>query len=207
MYIPKAYQNQSPEEALSFIQTFPFGILANQQNQKMVATHLPFVAEKEGDRLVLFSHIAKANSQLNQKSEEEVLTIFSEPHSYISPSHYEKTDSVPTWNYVSAHLYGKVVLLHEKDDQLLVLEKMIRFFEKEYESQWKSLSQKYKTALLAEIIAFKIEVHEIQLQEKLSQDRNKKERESIIHKTSKSDKENEKTIGIFMQKKEKTSKT
>ena len=80
---------------------------------------------------------------------------------------------------------------------------MIAHFEEKYHTQWMNLSKKYKETLLSEIIAFKIEVNDIQLQEKLSQDRSSKERHNIIKQVAKSKKDHEKTMGIFMEQKEK----
>ena len=203
MYIPKAYQNKDQESVINFIKAFPFGILTCESEKKLMATHLPFVAVQEKGSIVLYAHLAKANKQLNNKDGKEVLAIFSEPNTYVSPSNYEKSDSVPTWNYVAAHLYGKVHVLNEPAQKIDVLKKMISFFEVAYQKQWENLSKEYLGSLLKEIIAFKIVVTETQLQEKLSQDRSKKERKSIMNNTLTSDQDSKKTIGIFMQEKEK----
>lgn len=35
-----------------------------------------------------------------------MLALFQGPHAYITPSGYEESLSVPTWNYATVHAYG-----------------------------------------------------------------------------------------------------
>ena len=78
-------------------------------------THLPFIVKNVNEGIVLASHFAKANREWNDTEENTVLIIFSEPHAYISPKHFEKELNVPTWNYISVHAYGKGKLLARVD--------------------------------------------------------------------------------------------
>ena len=43
------------------------------------------------------------------------------PHGYISPGWYDAKPAVPTWNFVTAHLYGTPELLSD-DENLRVLD-------------------------------------------------------------------------------------
>ncbi len=67
-----------------------------------------------------------------------------------------------------------------------VLQKMFESYEAAFKTQWDELPQKYKNALLKEIVAFEIEVTEIQGKQKLSQNKTAKERENIINDFEKS---------------------
>ena len=42
--------------------------------------------------------------------------IIQGPHDYISPSWYAPGDVVPTWNHVTAHLYGTPEILTEEEN-------------------------------------------------------------------------------------------
>src|SRR6476469_2104942 len=125
MYIPKHFLNSNEEDVLSFMQKYSFATIVSAENNKPIATHLPFLVQKTDGVITLSSHFAKANPQAEAISGNEVLVIFSEPHAYISPKHYEKEQNVPTWNYVSVHVYGKCRLIEGVEKKLALLEKTI----------------------------------------------------------------------------------
>src|SRR5689334_19249356 len=103
MYIPKYYKIEDVKEMVDFMKIYNFATIITSENDIPLATHLPFVIETREDKIVLVSHFAKANKQFENIERKNTLVIFTEPHAYISPSHYEKDLNVPTWNYVSIH--------------------------------------------------------------------------------------------------------
>ena len=111
MYIPKHFEQNDRTSTIAFMQNFNFALLVSVKDTIPVATHLPFVIEERDHDIVLISHMSKANDQWRTAKDKEVLVVFSEPHAYISPSHYEKQQNVPTWNYAVAHLHGKMELV------------------------------------------------------------------------------------------------
>ena len=200
MYIPKHYSIQEKKEIIAFMQTYSFATIITSNNNIPVATHLPFVVAEKNEKIILSSHFAKANKQWEDLKENKVLVIFSEPHAYISPKHYESELNVPTWNYISVHAYGKGKIIENKEDTFLLLEEMINSYEKEYQKQWEKLPNEYKNKMVNAIVGFEIEVIEIQAKSKLSQNKTKKEQENIIKSFSVSSNTNEKTIADFMMK-------
>ena len=132
MYIPKHYLNKDKEEIINFIKTYSFATIITVKDNFQTATHLPFVVTEKNNELVLTSHFAKANEQWKEITNNQVLVIFTEPHAYISPKHYESKMNVPTWNYVAVHLYGKGKIISEQKESFKVLEMMINHFEKDY---------------------------------------------------------------------------
>ncbi len=199
MYVPEEFRIRDREEAIAFIDEFPFGTLVSRSGERPSATHLPFVVEKEGSQLLLSSHWAKANEQWRDIGDEEVLAIFSGPNAYISPTHYEEKDSVPTWDYLAVHAYGRVELIEAEERVHGLLEKMIRRFEPAYEKQWHELSESYRKGLMPGLMAFQIRVQEVQGQAKLSQEKRASERERIIEGLSKSDKASERLLAAYMK--------
>jgi transcriptional regulator len=164
---------------------YPFALLISGQG-KPVATHLPFVAEQRGDELYLISHLAKANPQGELLTNNELLVVFSEPHAYISPTHYEKEQNVPTWNYIAVHAYGEAQLITDEAEGMGLLEKMILTYEKSYLAQWKGLSDDYKKKMFKGITAFEIKITDLQATSKLSQNKTDLERKNIINTLEKS---------------------
>lgn len=200
MYTPKHYNNTNTDEALEFMKRFNFGTIITSEADKPIATHLPFVISKRENQIILTSHFAKANEQATLFETKNILTIFSEPHAYISPKFYDKKQNVPTWNYVSVHAYGTAKIIDAEKDVYGVLEQMIMSFESDYLKQWHQLPASYKSRMAKGIIAFEITVNELQFKEKLSQNKKESERKRIVEKFSESDIANEKLIAKYMSK-------
>lgn len=195
MYIPKINQITDRRQAISFMQKFSFATIVTVIGGKPSATHLPFVVEQREDQLVLISHFAKANHQSVDIFECTPLVIFTEPHAYISPVHYEKQENVPTWNYIAVHAYGKASRVNNAAG---VLEKTINYYEADYLPQWNSLSTEFKTRMMNGIVAFEIIVDELQGKSKLSQNRSNIEKDNIISGLSAAEVESERQIGHYM---------
>jgi transcriptional regulator len=198
MYIPKFNALTDKNEVLDFIRQFSFGTLITSKDNIPEATHLPFLVELRNDEIVLTSHFAKANEQWKDIEENQALVIFSEPHAYISPNNYEKEQNVPTWNYISVHLYGKGKLITDYKSVIELLEKSIDTYESAYKDQWNSLPDDYKRKMANGIVAFEIEVNDLQAKKKLSQNRTDKEQKNIINSLSRSRVSNEKLIAHYM---------
>jgi transcriptional regulator len=81
----------------------------------LLATMLPFAYEPAaGDHGALHGHVARNNDQWRKPAQGESLAIVRGPDAYVSPSWYaakaEHGRVVPTWNYVTAHVYGQLVV-------------------------------------------------------------------------------------------------
>ncbi|RZL17330.1 MAG: FMN-binding negative transcriptional regulator [Pedobacter sp.] len=199
MYIPNINRTEDKEEILEFIQRFSFGLIITANNNEPVGTHLPFLASERDGKIILKSHFAKANKHWEQIADNKVLVIFTEPHAYVSPANYDSEINVPTWNYISVHTYGKGKILAGQKAVFDVLEETIQNYESGYKQQWDHLPNDYKLKLSKGIIAFEIEVSEIQAKKKLSQNKTTIEQKNIIETLSKGD-SNEQHIAEYMIK-------
>lgn len=184
---------------IDFIKRFSFATIITSKNDFPIATHLPFIIKEENDKLLLFSHFAKQNEQWKYVEDTTVLVIFTEPHAYISPTNYANNINVPTWNYLSVHVYGKGHLIKTDEEVTDLLENTIENYEASYYQQWNRLPEKYRLGQMAGIVAFKIEVTEIQAKEKLSQNKTTSEQEKIIETLSASNHTNEQLIAEYMK--------
>src|SRR5580700_10988020 len=88
----------------------------------LLATMLPFayepsVGEHGAQWGTLYGHVARNNDQWRKPALGESLAIVRGPDAYMSPSWYaakaEHGRVVPTWNYVTAHVYGQLVVHDE----------------------------------------------------------------------------------------------
>ena len=198
MYIPSYYKQKDIDKTIAFMQAYNFASLISIQDNIPIATHLPFIIEKESEALVLYSHLSKANPQWKTFSENNILVIFSEPHAYISPSLYSGKQEVPTWNYVAVHAYGKISILPSDEEKLAVLHKQMQFFEAGFIEQFNTLDKKYIDGLLKGIVAFEITVTKLQAKEKLNQNKSEKDRLNVKKHLTESEDTLKQALGDMM---------
>ncbi|WP_426064266.1 FMN-binding negative transcriptional regulator [Flavobacterium sp. DSP2-3-1] len=186
MYTPEIYKNENQEEIKKFLQENSFGILINQTNGKLCATHIPLELETNNEgKDILCGHISKENPQwIGFTDNDQILAVFSGPHSYISSSWYDH-ENVPTWNYVAVHVYGKIKII-EGEAVIESLKKLVDKSEKKSENPVRVENLSTKTMMQSRgIVAFEIEITEIQATRKLSQNRDKKNHQNIISELEK----------------------
>jgi transcriptional regulator len=91
------------------------GDLVTATAQGLLVTMLPFVHDPAvGQHGALLGHVARNNDHWRHAPVGEALVILRGPDAYVSPGWYPSKDAhgrvVPTWNYVTAHVYGELVV-------------------------------------------------------------------------------------------------
>jgi transcriptional regulator len=145
------------------------------------ATMLPFVHEQSAG--ALYGHLARNNDQWRLPALGESLAIVRGPDAYVSPSWYaakaEHGRVVPTWNYVTAHVYGRLVV---HDDPEWV-EGIVRRLTAKHETAlaqdvaeptpWSvdDAPRAYVEGQLRAIVGVELQITRIQAKAKLSQNR------------------------------------
>lgn len=198
MYISKLNRVTDKREIVSFMKRFSFATIVSTTDQVPQATHLPFTVVYEDDIITLHAHFSKANPQWKNLENQKALVIFAEPHAYISPKHYDKMESVPTWNYYAVHAYGNCALVHSRADAVRSLEEMILTYEADYKVQWDALADSFKDKMLNGIVPFTMTVTEIQASQKMSQNKTVDEQERIISTLKTSDASTEQAMAEYM---------
>ena len=200
MYIPSIFKLDDEKEKIAFMKKYSFATIITNKNNIPIATQLPFIITKRSEKLILSGHFSAVNEQIKYIENNTSLVIFSEPHAYISPVHYNKKESVPTWDYIAIHAYGNVKILHTEEEKNTAIEEMIHFYEKDYHQQWKAFPETFKRKMLKGIVAFEMEVTELQGQQKLSQNKTKEELDRIVEHLSKSEISVENDLANYIQK-------
>lgn len=198
MYISKLNRVTDKREIVSFMKRFSFATIVSTTDRVPQATHLPFTVVYEDDIITLHAHFSKANPQWKNLENQKALVIFAEPHAYISPKHYDKMESVPTWNYYAVHAYGNCALVHSRADAVRSLEEMILTYEADYKVQWDALADSFKDKMLNGIVPFTMTVTEIQASQKMSQNKTVDEQERIISTLKTSDASTEQAMAEYM---------
>ena len=183
MYIPELYKNENQEDIQNFIHQNGFGILVNQTNGKLWATHIPLLLEENANgKQILVGHVSRENPQAESfKTNDDVLALFTGVHTYISSSWYDH-ENVPTWNYLAVHVYGKVKI-HSLEETIEALKRLVDKYEAKSEKPIRVEDLSKKTMLQARgIVSFEIEITAIEAKKKLSQNRDDKNYQNIILK-------------------------
>lgn len=195
MYTPDLYKNENQEEIRTFLKENSFGILINQTNGKLYATHIPMELgiNAEGKE-ILEGHISKLNPQAEGfAANDQVLAVFSGPHSYISSSWYDH-ENVPTWNYIAVHVYGRIKIV-DYDTSVDQLKKLVDKYEANSANPVRVENLSDKTMREARgIFGLEIEIYEIQATKKLSQNRDDHNYKNIISELEKT--ENPQSIAV-----------
>ena len=183
VYLPPAFTEKRPQVLLEHIERYDFGLLVSHGSTGIVASHIPFLTEYDGDRLHLQGHLARPNPQVDDLARGgEVLAIFHGPHAYISPNWYATGPSVPTWNYVDVHAYGTVQLVEDAKWLRRFLVRLSERQEARNPIAWRmqDLPETYVETMLKGIIGLDIAVTRLEGKYKLSQNRPAADRPGVI---------------------------
>ncbi|MDB5197117.1 MAG: FMN-binding negative transcriptional regulator [Flaviaesturariibacter sp.] len=191
MYNLPYYKEKDQHKVLEFIHQHPFAFMAGcSEDGKPVASQIPvFIEEREG-KLYLAGHIMRQTD--HHKAFEKnpaVLCIFTGPHTYVSATWYDNPSQASTWNYMSVHVKGTLQFLGEQG-LIEVLRKTSLHFEDNNTASptsFDNLTADYTSKLMKAIVAFEIEVQEIDTVFKLSQNRDQKSYKNIVEKLQNAD--------------------
>jgi transcriptional regulator len=201
MYIPAHF---TPDGALvdELLRNHGAADLVTVTEQGLVATFLPFIyvppaesgaagADTAGPRSAgqhgaLHGHLARNNDQWKRRAAGESLVIVRGPDAYITPGWYaakaEHGRVVPTWNYVTAHVYGRLVV----HDDPAWTEDLVRRLTTKHEAYrdhpWSvdDAPRPYIEGQLRAIVGIELEITRVEAKAKLSQNRPPADVEGVI---------------------------
>jgi transcriptional regulator len=181
VYIPTTFAQSDPIKLHDFIRRNSFAILTSQGQDGLIASHLPLLLDADVRRHChLFGHMARANPQW-RGVRGEVMAIFMGPHAYVSPSWYGEGGTVPTWNYVAVHAYGRFHVVEDRDGLLDILRRSVQTYESPRPEPWAfDESAPHVEAMLKAIVGFRIEITRLEGKWKLSQNHAEERRRKVI---------------------------
>lgn len=196
MYIPNDFQEVRTEEIMNLIKNYPLACIVANTKDGLIATHVPLIMKTDN---TLIGHIAVNNDmRILVSDDQEVLCIFKGEDAYISanyyPSKFEDHKKVPTWNYQVVHIYGNITYFIDNKSKLSAVGMLTKISEEKANgnSGWKmsDAPKEYLRDQLKELIVFEINISRIQAQSKLSQNREKRDFDSVIKNLKETGKEN-----------------
>ena len=178
MYVPPAFKDDDLDSIRATIRAARLANLVTATADGPIATPLPlFLDETEGERGVLYGHVAKANPQWRSAPIGEALAIFMGPEAYVTPSWYatkqETGKVVPTWNYIAVHAYGPVEFFQEPERLLEVVTRLTNRQEQSRAEPWavSDAPSDFVAAQLRAIVGMRIPVTRFEGKRKMSQNR------------------------------------
>lgn len=168
-----------PEEVKRLIRAHPWATFVSSTSNGLVASHYPVLLE-DREEISIVSHFGKPDDRLHELGQHEILVIVQGAHDYVSPSWYPPGAVIPTWNHVTAHLYGVPELL-EDEENYEMLSWLTDHFEHHY-PDGRSLSQDPEgTRRVAKgTVGLRLEVSRFDARAKLSQNKTPEVVENII---------------------------
>ncbi|MDQ0692061.1 FMN-binding negative transcriptional regulator [Arthrobacter sp. W4I7] len=177
MYTPAHFLPSS--ETVQHLLDYPGAAnLVTMTPQGLLATLLPVVYDPDvGEHGALQGHLARNNTQWSEPASGEALAIIQGADAYVSPSWYaskaEHGRVVPTWNYTTAHVYGRLVI---HDDPVWVSRQVRRLtgvHEAGFDHPWSvdDAPERFITGQLRAIVGVELVITRIEAKAKLSQNR------------------------------------
>jgi len=191
MYVPAHF---APDAALvdELLRNHGAADLVTQTERGLVATMLPFIyvppagPPAAGQHGALHGHLARNNDQWKLGSAGEALAIVRGPDAYISPGWYASTAEhgrvVPTWNYVTAHVYGRFVVHDDPAWTEDLVRRLTTKHEAYREHPWSvdDAPRPFIEGQLRAIVGVELQVTRIEAKAKLSQNRPPADVEGVI---------------------------
>jgi transcriptional regulator len=185
VYIPDHFR-PADEDVAELLANIGAADLITATADGLLATMLPLIHEPPrpaapnedaGARGRLMGHVARNNRQWKVPPIGEAMVIVRGPDAYISPAWYaakrEHGRVVPTWNYITAHLHGELVI----HDDTAWVEANVRALSERHEAAraapWSvdDAPVPYFEGQLRAIVGVEILISRIEAKFKLSQNR------------------------------------
>jgi transcriptional regulator len=177
MYVPSHFA-AGDADVRALLESHGAADLITATDDGLVATLLPFIFDPAvGEQGALLGHVARNNDQWRRPPIGDAMVIVRGPDAYISPSWYaskaEHGRVVPTWNYVTAHVYGELVV----HDDPVWLDTLVRRLTERHEQgsaePWSvdDAPPRFITGQLRAIVGLELVITRIEAKLKLSQNR------------------------------------
>ena len=183
MYHLPHFKTKDQQEVVEFMKAHPFAMLIGVADDGVpVATQVPVLLDEKKGKLFLTGHIQRKSDHhkaLEQNS--QVLIVFTGAHSYVSASWYTNPQVASTWNYMSVHAKGVLRFLNDEELRLL-LDRTTSHFENNPHSPalMKHIPEDYIQSNMKAIVAFEVEVQQLEHVFKLSQNRDAESYDRIV---------------------------
>jgi transcriptional regulator len=167
----EAFMLDDAEEVRRLIRENPWATMVSNTASGLVASHCPVILEEGPEGISILSHLGRPDERLHELGTHEVLTVIQGPHGYISPGWYDANPAVPTWNHVTAHLYGIPELLPDEENYRALGRLVDHFEERMPQPRRMADSEEYARSIYRGTVGFRLTVTRFDARLKLSQNK------------------------------------
>lgn len=185
MYTP-AHFKMEESDTLDLLETLSFATLVSLGEGGLLSTPLPLLLDRSNAGIRLIGHVARANPHWKRFDPAvPSLAIFQGGDAYVTPSWYvekQKTGKVvPTWNYVSIHVHGRLEAVEDPVALLEIVTRLTNRHEAGRERPWQvsDAPADYIAAMLRGIVGVVLNVEKLEGKAKLSQNKAAEDRAAI----------------------------
>ncbi|HEX3618437.1 MAG TPA: FMN-binding negative transcriptional regulator [Solirubrobacteraceae bacterium] len=186
MYLPKHFRADA-RETRELLDGISAADLITPTDAGLFATFLPLIHDAaDGELGSLLGHVARKNDHWRLRPRGGSLVIVHGPDGYISPGFYQSKREhgrvVPTWNYLTAHIHGEL-LIH---DDPVWLEHLVRRLTTRHEASrpepWSvdDAPRDYTESQLRAIVGVELRITRVEAKAKLGQNRSSADVDGVI---------------------------
>ena len=160
-----------PGEVKRLIRENPWATIVSNTAKGLKASHYPVMVEEGAEGISIVSHVGRPDDRDLELGQHEMLVIIQGPHGYVSSGWYEDGPAVPTWNHVTAHLYGTPEILSDEENWE-VLTNLVHFFEDHSpHPHLLENNEEYGRSIVGGTVGFRMRVTRFDARAKLSQNK------------------------------------
>lgn len=183
MYVPRFNALDEPEAREMVASRGAGELITTGSDGYPLATLLPVLWEDD----TVVAHFARGNPHWRAVGEDTpALLVCGGPQAYIHPGWYaakaEHGEVVPTWNYSSVHLTGRVRIVEDREWLRGVVTRLTDHHEAGRDGRWRvsDAPAGYVEKMLKAIVGVEMRVERIEAKAKLSQNRSEADRAGVI---------------------------
>jgi transcriptional regulator len=183
MYVPRHFAPPDSDAVDDLIRRTGSADLVSWTAEGFRASTVPLLLV---DGPALHGHLARANDQWRLGSMAPCLAVFRGPDCYVSPTHYPSKAAhgrvVPTWNHLTVHVHGELVVHDDAGWTLDLVRRLTDAHEAGRASPWSvdDAPAEYVDGLLRAIVGIEVRVTRIEASWKLSQNRSAEDRAGVV---------------------------
>lgn len=173
MYVANHF-SMSDDQVVELLAGVAAADLVTAHADGVVATFLPFVFDPDlGEHGALLTHVARNNSQACEPVVGDAMVIAHGADHYVSPrwlpSLADAGEVVPTWNYLTVHAYGQLIV----HDDAQWTGDIVRRLTAEHETDYSvdQVPRDYVTRMLRAIVGIEVRLTRVQAKAKMSQNK------------------------------------
>ncbi len=182
MYVANHF-SMTPDQVGELLGGVQAADLVTAHDSGLVATFLPFLFDPDaGDNGALITHVARNNSQASEPVQGEAMVIVHGAEHYVSPrwlpSLADGGQVVPTWNYLTVHAYGRLVVHDDAAWTEGAVRRLTALHETDYSVD--QVPAEYVERMLRAIVGIEIRLTRVEAKAKMSQNKRPEDVRGIV---------------------------